>query len=376
MRLARPGCSIMIILLLIQAAAGHPGGHGPDVTGPVAARQAGMADGWIWLIALSLFTPFVLRLTGYGSRLFASSAGLGFAVLASAVACGGNTPRPKGEKPAMLEHFSPFKKSLELDWDGDHLLVGSRAFPSHPLMVGITAWQQQVPLPQPYTGRNAWRIPLFPRQAAKPLSTRDNLMRGAIALAVNGVPIFNALSNRGEDAFLAGELDEFGGHCGRGDDYHYHTAPLHLEKMVGPGKPIAYALDGYPLMGLTDAAGRAPDDLDPCHGRIDADGQYRYYASKKYPYTIGAMRGEVTVRGDQIDPQPRDRPARPAGKPLRGATITAFERNEAKKTYTLTYTLRGDELQVRYTLQPGGTVDFVFTDAAGKTRQESYRRGR
>jgi hypothetical protein len=123
------------------------------------------------------------------------------------------------------------------------------------MMLGIRSWQQQVPLPQPYTGRNAWQIPLNPRLAQQPISARDNLMRGAIALAVNGVPIFNALNNRGEDAYLAGELDRWGGHCGRGDDYHYHTAPVHLEKIVGQGKPIAFALDGFPIFGYTEPDG-------------------------------------------------------------------------------------------------------------------------
>ena len=47
-------------------------------------------------------------------------------------------------------------------------------------------------------------------------------LSGAIALAVNGMPIFNALNNRGDDAYLAGELDDWGGHAGRADDYHYH----------------------------------------------------------------------------------------------------------------------------------------------------------
>ena len=67
---------------------------------------------------------------------------------------------------------------------------------------------------------------------------------------MNGVPIFNAPNNRGEDAFLIGELDDWGGHAGRADDYHYHAAPLHLQEIVGDAAPIAYALDGYPIYGL------------------------------------------------------------------------------------------------------------------------------
>ncbi len=122
--------------------------------------------------------------------------------------------------------------------------------PDHGMMAGITNWQQQIGIPQNYYGDNAWQIPLSPLLSDNPVSTRDNLFRGAIALAVNGVPIFNALNNRGEDAFLIGELDDWGGHAGRADDYHYHAAPLHLQEIVGDAAPIAYALDGYPIYGL------------------------------------------------------------------------------------------------------------------------------
>ena len=43
--------------------------------------------------------------------------------------------------------------------------IDSSGLPDHPMMIGITNWQQQVPLPQPYAGNNAWRIPLRPRMA-------------------------------------------------------------------------------------------------------------------------------------------------------------------------------------------------------------------
>jgi hypothetical protein len=72
---------------------------------------------------------------------------------------------------------------------------------------------------------NAFSIPLEPRFADNPVSLRTALFTGAVALAINGVPIFNALNNRGDDTFLAGELDDFGGHAGRADDYHYHIVP-------------------------------------------------------------------------------------------------------------------------------------------------------
>ncbi len=70
--------------------------------------------------------------------------------------------------------------------------------PDHRMMVGITAWQQQVPIHQPYFGENAWRIPLVPVVAKNPLSAKTHFFRGAIALAANGVPIFNPIKNDGE----------------------------------------------------------------------------------------------------------------------------------------------------------------------------------
>ena len=87
------------------------------------------------------------------------------------------------------------------------------------MMNGITATNQQVPIPQNYLGANAWRIPLKPVPAKEPMSAKTHFMRGAIALAANGIPIFNALNNRGDDAKAFGELDNFGGHCGKADDY-------------------------------------------------------------------------------------------------------------------------------------------------------------
>jgi hypothetical protein len=284
-------------------------------------------------------------------------------------------PQRKHDVKQLQKLFEHFKKDgVTFRSDDDYFYIESNAFPNHPLMIGITAWQQQVPLPQPYTGKNAWRIPLLPVVAEKPISAKKALYRGAIALAVNGVPIFNALNNRGEDAYLAGELDDHGGHCGRGDDYHYHIAPVHLEKIVGKGNPIAFVLDGFPLHGYTDADGKEPTDLDEFNGRFEKDGSYRYYSTRKYPYVNGGMRGVVTVRGDQIEPQPRDAPVRPAGRPLRGAKVTGFVRGDDGKTYTLKYDLRGKAHSVRYTINEDGTYLFVFTEASGKETKETYRR--
>ena len=244
--------------------------------------------------------------------------------------------------------------------------------PDHPLMVGITAWQQQVPLPQKYVGGNAWQIPLHPVPAKEPASAKGRFLRGAIAVAVNGIPIFNPLNNRGDDAYLFGELDEYGGHCGRADDYHYHIAPVHLEKQVGKDKIIAYALDGYPIYGYDEADGSMVVGLDWLNGHKGPDDNYHYHATKKYPYLNGGFYGEVVERNGQVDPQPRAEGVREALPPLRGAKIVGFEELKSG-SYLLTYDISGRKGTVGYTLNDNGSVAFTFTDPRGKTTSETYQ---
>ena len=271
--------------------------------------------------------------------------------------------------------FRPWKPKVVTRHDAAYFYVESNGMPDHRMMVGITAWQQQTPLPQPYTGDNAWRFPLFARPATAPLSAKDHFFRGAIAIAANGVPIFNPIKNDGHtDTFLAGELDEFGGHGGRADDYHYHTAPLHLQKELGPATPIAWALDGYPILGLTEPDGSTPARLDAFNGHTGSEG-YHYHSTKTYPYLNGGFHGEVSEVEGQVDPQPRAIPVRPSGEPLRGATVTGFEKN-AENEYTLTYMLRGQTNRIHYVIRPDQTYVFDYIDGAGKVTTETYVAGR
>jgi len=284
-----------------------------------------------------------------------------------------------GKVPEIAKAFEAFvkTKAIQTRWDENYFYVESNGFPAHQMMVGITSWQQQVPIPQLYTGNNAWRIPLEPVPAKNPLSTKNRFLRGAIALAVNGIPIFNPLNNRGDDAFLFGELDEFGGHCGRADDYHYHIPPIHLEKIIGKGLPIAYALDGYPIYGYEEPEGEAVNGLDSFNGHTDKQGRYHYHATKKYPYLNGGFHGEVVERGDQVDPQPRAEPIRPDLRPLRDAKITDFVETKPG-SYRLTYDIKGKKGSVGYTLAENGSATFTFVDPNGVTKTESYspkRRG-
>ena len=273
----------------------------------------------------------------------------------------------------IADAFAPFEKrgDIKTRRDDRWFFVESNGVPDHPLMIGIRSWQQQVPLPQKYVGGNAWQIPLNPVPAANPATTKDRFLRGAIAVAVNGIPIFNPLNNRGEDALAIGELDDYGGHCGRADDYHYHVAPVHLEKVIGKGKPVAYALDGYPIYGYTEPDGSPVKNLDSLGGHEDEHGHYHYHATKAYPYLNGGFRGEVTEREGQVDPQPRAQGVREALQPLRGATIVGFESTGAASR-KLTYEVSGRKGTVEYTVKDTGAATFTFTDPQGRSTTETY----
>ncbi len=287
------------------------------------------------------------------------------------------TTIPKTTVSFLDSAFAPYKPALSTASDATYFYVNSTGIPAHNMMVGITAWQQQVPIPQPYTGTNHWSIPLQPVYATTPLSTTNNFMKGAVALAVNGVPIFNALNNRGEDSFAIGELDQWGGHCGRGDDYHYHAAPLHLSAISGL-KAIAFALDGFAVLGAKEPDGTAMLTLDTNHGH-EWKGNYHYHGTTNYPYVIGAMRGKVSLDPatpapeNQILPQAFSSSVRPALTPLTGATITDFSA-PTSSSYNLTYKIGTKTGSVNYSWNSSGLFTFNFTDVNGTQTTSTYQR--
>lgn len=258
--------------------------------------------------------------------------------------------------------FVPFKPNVHTFWDNNYFYVESKGIPTtHNMMVGITAWQQQVPLPQCYIGSNAWSIPLNPVVADTPVPVSPaHFSRGAIAIAVNGVPIFNPYTNTGVDAYLDGQLDNWGGHSGRADDYHYHTAPLHLYGSTANTLPIAFALDGFAVYGSYEPDGSAMQPLDANHGHYGGNGVYHYHGSAGAPYMIANMVGQITEdTTHQIIPQPHAQPVRPSLTPLSGAVITGFAAN-GPNGYILTYTRQGQTYKVSYSWTNNGQYTYSF----------------
>lgn len=281
------------------------------------------------------------------------------------------TSIPSNDISFMQSIFGSFA-TVSTTSDATYFYVASNGLPSHNMMVGITNWQQQVPIDHNYTGNNSWAIPIQPELADNPLSTQTNLLKGAIAIAANGIPIFNPLNNRGEDANAIGELDQWGGHCGRADDYHYHLPPTHLQTTVGSGMPIAYAVDGFPVYGETT------EQLDEYLGKFNSDGSYQYHTITEYPYFIAGMRGEVTLDPsttapeNQVIPQAMTQGVRPALEPLASAEIIAFQSTGAN-SYSLTYTHNSENYTINYSWDSNDLYTYEFVNPNGTT-VETFQR--
>ena len=271
--------------------------------------------------------------------------------------------------------FLPFLPHVNTFWDNEYFYVESKGIPhTHTMMVGISnhGWQQQVPIPQCYIGTNAWSIPLNPVMATNPIPVDQiHFTRGAIAIAVNGVPIFNPYTNTGADAYLDGQLDNYGGHCGRGDDYHYHTAPLHLYNHTSFSLPIAYAFDGFAVFGNFEPDGTPMNTLDNNHGHF-YNGDYHYHGTATAPYMIAQFAGVVTEDNThQLIPQAQAHPVRTENwTPLNGALITSCIPNGTGNGYQLSYTLNGTAGYDIHYFWNGTVYTFEYVTPNGTTTIE------
>jgi YHYH protein len=135
------------------------------------------------------------------------------------------------------------------------------------------------------------RIPLAPKSAA---ATDTPL--GPIGVAVNGVVFYNQYAaGRQPLGMEILSFDRYNGHPTPAAQYHYHFEPLWITA-ASKSRLIGVLLDGFPVYGPQDSDGRAPTDLDSCHGHVAvtpefASGIYHYHTSDTVPYIAGCYRG-------------------------------------------------------------------------------------
>ena len=70
----------------------------------------------------------------------------------------------------IISYFEKFS-GVSINSDNEYFYINSYSWPEHGMGVGISSWQEQVAIPQNYTGDNSWRIPLNPVMADNPLDT-------------------------------------------------------------------------------------------------------------------------------------------------------------------------------------------------------------
>ena len=256
-----------------------------------------------------------------------------------------------------------FADSVNVTCDDWQARLASDTYPDHTLMTGIVGTNEQVPVP---AADYAAPVALEPVMTDTP-QTRDS----SLAVAVNGVPIFD-YTGGGEmskedlhhhqtehDTILTKQLDECGGHAGRGDDYHYHATPTcMIEKMPNAGDAaiIGWAFDGFPIYGMNNPDGTpiAEGMLDVCNGQPDPNFGYRYHTSEGAPYIIQCLMGAVpNVRSlPRIAPlqaaEGSDKPS--VGRPPRGGVEGLAYTEQPDGTRSMDYTYEGEAYYIRYKL--------------------------
>jgi hypothetical protein len=146
-----------------------------------------------------------------------------------------------------------------------------------------------------------YELPLEPLLAQQPTC----VPMGAVGVAVNGVALYNALDDAGDDAVANEVQDLCNGHPQQKGQYHYHGPTDCIEGAGEPDTLVGYALDGFGIYSKygTDGYTYTNEDLDACHGTTSPvmwNGElqdiYHYVITDEYPYIVGCFAGEVQVR--------------------------------------------------------------------------------
>ena len=246
-----------------------------------------------------------------------------------------------------------FGGKVAVTCDQNYAYLASDTYPDHNLMNGIVGTNEQIPVPaKDYVSP----IRLSPVELAEEnFTTRD----AALGVAVNGVPIYDYSSGgelelqnwtyrATEDTVALKQLDNCGGHAGRGDDYHYHKQPnCMLEAMPNKDQhPIlGWAFDGYPIYGDEAPDGSQVGSLGLCNQIQDETFGVRYHTSTEPPYILMCLVGETEASElEKVRVPPF--PERTAGVPIE-ATNLQFE--VSGTTRRLSYTYQGQSYFISYT---------------------------
>lgn len=279
-----------------------------------------------------------------------------------------------------------FETDVSVNCTESKAILSSTTYPSHTLMTGIVATNEQVPVP---AIRYDAPVPLNPKLGNTP-QTRD----AALGIAVNGVPIYD-YTGGGEmttddlnhyqarhDTLQTQQLDICGGHAGRGDDYHYHVKPTcMIEQMSNKGDDaiIGWAFDGFPIYGDNNPDGTPIEKgvLDVCNGQTDSTYGYRYHTSSQAPYIVQCLMGEVAdirqlPRVSPLKASAGGRGSEPGRPPRGGVQNLVFTQHESGGR-SMEYTYEGEPYFIRY--EPSETPECYNFETKTVTNNGEHKNG-
>ena len=124
-----------------------------------------------------------------------------------------------------------------------------------------------------------------------------------VGITLDGVQLHTGLDSSGRDENGYELNDTCNGKPQPGGGYHRHALSACTPHIGEPAVVVGYALDGFPITGPFDAAGKeqATADLDECHGTTSEvvwDGRrvstYHYVLTRDFPYSVACFRGTPT----------------------------------------------------------------------------------
>lgn len=134
-----------------------------------------------------------------------------------------------------------------------------------------------------YIGGGISRTYLIPVNPVALVNSTGSIGMSGVGIALNGITMDPpAPVDRIKAAFTIAAFDDCGGHINPVEGYHYHAAMGCTSSVASSDAHsalIGYALDGYAIFALADAAGAEPSGLDNCRGHTDTTRGYHYHVA-------------------------------------------------------------------------------------------------
>lgn len=212
-----------------------------------------------------------------------------------------NPEDPDNNNTDLPEAYENFYNVEDVYRDGNFIVIETKGVPDH----NSPYFAQTDSRYEAYNGTNpnfrlnpnriqeqslTFRIPANPQAATNKRPTA----LGPIGVAINGVAIYNQYA--GPNQPLTNEInsfDQYLGHPGGTDQYHYHIEPLFLTNKYGKESLIGFLLDGFPVYGPIENGSIVSNaDLDTYHGHFGntaeyPEGIYHYHITDEDPYING-----------------------------------------------------------------------------------------